>query len=178
MREPATRRRRPILVRHLLGTLLATAALAATAGCGSDTSSAGAGGCPTWPNCDGRTDGPSPGPIAGAEVLPMISQTGGGGRVSTTATLLDTSAEVRGFTRQLQPAMVHRVTAAIAQARQSGYLVYGAVVALGCDRPPGADVALGADGQVQIVAQEVASPLPECLAPVTTVAIATVPGAQ
>jgi len=165
-------------MRHLLGTLLATAALAATAGCGSATSSAESGDCPSRPSCDGLTDGPTPGPIAGAEVLPLISQTGGGGRVSTTATLLGPPAEVRGFTRQLQPAMVHRVTAAVAQARQSGYLVYGAVVAVGCDRPPGADVSLGADGEVQIVGQEVASPLPECLAPVTTVAIATVPGSQ
>ena len=98
--------------------------------------------------------------------------------MSTTAVLLATPADVRGFTRQLQPAMVHRVTGAVARARKSGYLVYGAVVALGCDRPPGADVSLDADGEVQIVAQEVASPLPECLAPVTTVAIATVPGAQ
>ena len=52
------------------------------------------------------------------------------------------------------------------------------MVALGCDVPPGAVVALDANGDVQITAEEVASPLPECLAPVTTVAIATVPGAQ
>ena len=85
---------------------------------------------------------------------------------------------MRGFTRQFQARRwSHRVSAAVAQARQSGHLVYGAVVAVGCDRPPGADVSLDADGDVQLVAHEVASPLPECLAPVTTVAIATVPGA-
>jgi hypothetical protein len=39
-------------------------------------------------------------------------------------------------------------------------------------------VSLDADGRVQITAQEVPSPLQECLAPVTTVAIASVPGAQ
>ena len=74
--------------------------------------------------------------------------------------------------------MAVRVAAAVRQAAASGHIVYGAVVAVGCDRPPGADVSLDADGRVQITAQEVPSPLQECLAPVTTVAIASVPGAQ
>jgi hypothetical protein len=71
-----------------------------------------------------------------------------------------------------------RVKAAARQAATSGHLVYGAVVAVGCDRPPGAVVSLDAKGQVQITAEEVASPLQECLAAVTTVAVATVPGAD
>jgi len=66
-------------MRRILGTLVATTALAATAGCGSSTSSTAAG-----------PDSPSPGPITGAKVLPLISQTGAGGQVSTTTTLLDT----------------------------------------------------------------------------------------
>ena len=155
-------------MRRTLGTILATAALATTAGCGSSTSSTAA-----------APDSPSAGPVTGARVLPLISLTGGGGRVSTAATLLDTPAQVQGFTRQFRaPAMANQIRAAVAQAENSGYLVYGAVVALGCDRPPGAVVALDAAGQVQLTAKPVASPLPECLAPVTTVAIATVPGAQ
>jgi len=155
-------------MRRILGTLMATAALAATAGCGSSTSSATAG-----------PDSPSAGPIAGAKVLPLISLTGGGGQVSTSPTLLDTPATVRAFTQQFRaPALANRVSEAVARAKDSGYLVYGSVVALGCDRPPGAVVALDAHGDVQITPEEVASPLPECLAPVTTVAIATVPGAQ
>jgi len=155
-------------MRRILGTLVATAALATTVGCGSSTSSTAGG-----------PDSPSAGPITGATVLPLISLTGGGGQVSPSATLLDTPAQVRGFTHQFRaPALAGRITAAVEQARKSGYLVYGAVVAVGCDRPPGADVSLDANGDVQITAREVASPLPECLAPVTTVAIATVPGAQ
>ena len=75
------------------------------------------------------------------------------------------------------PGLAHRVTAAAADAATSGYLVYGAVVALGCDVPPGAVVSLDANGDVQLTAEEVASPRAECLAPVTTVALATVPGA-
>jgi hypothetical protein len=147
---------------------MATAALTVTVGCGSATSSAS-----TAP------DSPSAGPIVGAEVLPLISSTGGGGQVTTPATLLDTRAHVADFTGQFRaPGLAHRVRDAVARAAQSGYLVYGAVVAVGCDRPPGADVYLDAHGEVEITAHEVASPLPECLAPVTTVAIATVPGAD
>lgn len=154
-------------MRRPLGALLASAALVATAGCGSSSSTS------TGP------DSPSPGPIAGAHVLPLISLTGGGGRVSTTATLLDTPSHVRGFGAQFRsPALGHQVAAAVARARQSGHLVYGAVIAVGCDRPPGADVALDDSGDVTITPRPVASPLPECLAPVTTVAVATVPGAD
>ncbi len=155
-------------MRRTLETLLVLGVLAATSACGSSGSSTAAG-----------PDSPGPGPVPGAHVLPLISMTGGGGRASTRATLLDTGAHLRAFTGQFgPPAMKHQVIQAVARARQSGYLVFGAVVAIGCDRPPGAVVSLDGDGQVQIVPKEVASPLPECLAPVTTVAIATVPGAD
>jgi hypothetical protein len=155
-------------MRRILGILAATAALATMVGCGSATSSTAAG-----------PDSPSAGPITGAEVLPLISLTGAGGQVSTTGTLLDTPAHIRSFSQQFRASVLEgRITAAVERAKQSGYLVYGAVVAVGCDRPPGADVVLDANGDVQITGREVASPLPECLAPVTTVAIATVPGAQ
>jgi hypothetical protein len=167
MTEPARTRPRPITMKRSLGSLVATATLLAGAGCGASSSTvAGA-------------DTPSPGPVTGAQVLPRISVTGGGGRVASSATLLDTSAHIRAFTGQFRaPAMAVRVAAAVQQAAASGHIVYGAVVAVGCDRPPGADVSLDADGRVQITAQEVPSPLQECLAPVTTVAIASVPGAQ
>ncbi len=44
------------------------------------------------------------------------------------------------------------------------------VVSVGCDVPPGATVQDGV-----IVPEKVASPLKECFAPVTTVALASVP---
>ncbi len=168
MREPATPRARPTLMRRILGTLVVTAALMTTAACGSATSSTAQG-----------PDSPSPGPVTGAEVLPLISLTGAGGQASPKATLLDTRAHVREFSQQFRSGVLFgRIMASVEQAKKSGHLVYGAVVAVGCDRPPGADVVLDQNGDVQILAREVASPLPECLAPVTTVAIATVPGAQ
>lgn len=168
MKEPAADVPRPIPMKRTLGSLLATGALLVTAGCGSSTSSTA-----NAPNS------PAPGPVTGAHVLPLISQTGGGGRVSTNASLLGTKTQVQAFTQQFrQPGLGHQITAAVAQARQSGHLVFGAVIAIGCDRPPGADVSLDSSGDVQIVPREVASPLPECLAAVTTVAIASVPGAD
>jgi hypothetical protein len=155
-------------MRRTLGALFATTALLATAGCGSTTSSTTAG-----------PDSPSPGPISGAHVLPLISMTGGGGRVSTVASELDTPAQVRAFTAQFRvPAIVHQIREAVSSADPKGLALFGAVVAVGCDRPPGADVLLDADGRVEIVPHEVASPLPECLAEVTTVAIAVVPGSD
>ncbi len=48
-------------------------------------------------------------------------------------------------------------------------------MAVGCDRPPGADVMVNGDGDVVLVPHEVASPLEECLAAVTTVAVAVLP---
>jgi hypothetical protein len=175
MTEPVTGAARPILMRRTLGTLVTTAALALTAGCGSGTTSSTAAD-PDHPS----PDGPSAGPVAGAKVLPLISQTGGGGKgVSTHAVLLDSKAQVAAFTKQFRlPGLGGRVSEAAADAARSGHPVYGAVVAIGCDVPPGAVVELDAEGQVEITPMQVASPLPECLAPVTTVALATVPGAD
>jgi hypothetical protein len=154
-------------MRRTLGTLLVALAVAATAGCGSTSSTVATG-----------PDSPSAGPVPGAHVT-LLSMTGGGGRVSTQATLLDTAPHLRAFNRQFgQPSTRNRVSQAVAKARTSGHLVYGAVVTIGCDRPPGADVSLDGQGNVVITPREVDSPLPECLAAVTTVAVASVPGAD
>ena len=56
-----------------------------------------------------------------------------------------------------------------------GHDVVGQVVAVGCDRPPGVDVMADNDGDIRLVPHEVASPLEECLAAVTTVAVAVLP---
>jgi hypothetical protein len=158
-------------MRPTLGALLATTALLAAAGCGSATSSTTSPGT--------RPDSPSPGPVAGAHVFPLISMTGGGGRVSPLASELDTPAQVKAFTAQFRvPALTHRVTEVLQRAEPRGVALFGAVVAVGCDRPPGADVMLDSAGRVEIVPREVASPLPECLAEVTTVAVAAVPGSD
>jgi hypothetical protein len=70
--------------------------------------------------------------------------------------------------------MEHRIQSVAAQAG-SGDDVQGAVVAVGCDRPPGAAVLVDDSGTVTITPYDVESPLEECLVAVTTVAIAVIP---
>jgi hypothetical protein len=162
-------------MRRTLGTLLTAGAVALATACGSTSSSVATD--PGFPSSS-NPNSPGAGPVPGAHVT-LVSMTGGGGRVSTEATLLDTATQVRAFTQQFgQPSTRSRVTQAVAKAGASGMAVYGAVVTIGCDRPPGADLMLDGLGRVVITPREVASPLPECLAAVTTVAIASVPGAD
>lgn len=161
-------------MRRLLGTVLVTLALGTTVACGSSSSSVSMGPASDPAGSPSR----SPGSVAGARVLPLISMTGGGGRQTAAAQPLDTPAEVAAFLRQFgQPAMRHRLRSAIAAAPAQGRDLVGQVVAIGCDRPPGVDVVVESGGQVRLVPQEVASPLQECLAAVTTVALAVLPPA-
>lgn len=177
MREPGRRSDRPIPMRRTLGTLTAAlvtgTALALTAGCGSSSSSI------AMDPASDPAGNPSltPGPVEGAQVLPLISMTGGGGRVSSTATELRSQRDVTRFAAQFgPPAMGNRIRAAVRDGlKPPDHDIVAQVVAVGCDRPPGADVIVNKEGQVQLVPHEVASPLEECLAPVTTVAIALLP---
>jgi hypothetical protein len=179
--EPASRPGRQIRMRRTLGTLIVPL-LACTAlllgGCGASSSSSVA----TDPSSDPASDpagNPSwtPGPIPGANVLPLISMTGGGGVVSPVASILTSPSDLRRFLAQLRvPALQNRVRAAVRPAlNDPDHIVVAQVVAVGCDRPPGVGVIAGRDGRVQLVPQEVASPLEECLAAVTTVAVAVLP---
>ena len=172
-REPRPGPTRPIRMRRPLGTMLAVVVLATAAACGSSSSVA------TDPASDpAGNPSRSPGPVAGAQMLPLVSMTGGGGHRGARAEPLDTAAEVASFLRQFgSPPMRDRVRSAIAAAPHDGTDLVGQVIAVGCDRPPGADVVVGTDGQVRIVARAVASPLQECLAAVTTVALAVLPPA-
>jgi hypothetical protein len=55
-----------------------------------------------------------------------------------------------------------------------GYAVMGAVVAIGCDVPPGVTATRDADGWV-LTPHKVQKPMKECFAPVTSVAVVAVP---
>jgi hypothetical protein len=151
--------------------MLAPALLAAglTAGCGSSGSSTAAQdpGASSSPPASGPT---SP---AGAKVH-LISQTAAGGAPGP-AVPLNTPEQVAAFTRQFpMPAMRHRIEAFTSHVG-SGNDVQGAVIAVGCDRPPGAAVTVDASGAATITPYDVESPLEECLAAVTTVGIAVIP---
>jgi hypothetical protein len=165
-------------MRRTLGTLVALATLVTTAACG-DTSSSSVATDPSRGPASDPAGHPSwtPGPIADAHVLPLISMTAAGGKEARVATPLDSEAQIARFAAQFRmPAMRHRIRAAIGDGLQSSdHDIVGQVVAVGCDRPPGVDVVANADGQLELVPHEVASPLQECLAAVTTVAIAELP---
>jgi hypothetical protein len=179
-REPTRRTPRPIPMRRTLGTLTAAlltcTALMLTAGCGSSSSSL-ATDPGSGPASDPAGSPWTPGPIPDAHVLPLISLTAAGGQATAVATSLNSKSEVDRFVAQFRmPAMRNRIRAAVAgEPRTSGHDVVGQVVSVGCDRPPGVDAMVHKDGKVQLVPHEVASPLEECLAAVTTVAIAVLP---
>jgi hypothetical protein len=164
-------------MRRALGTLFAAlltvAMLVVTAGCGSSSSSVATGPASDPAGVPSR----SPGPVSGAKVLPLISMTGIGGRADSPATLLDTPSQIAGFVGQFpHPGTQKRLEAEIdAAAVPAGDDLYGQVIAVGCDRPPGADVMVDKGGNVELVPHEVASPLEECLVAVTTVGLAVVP---
>lgn len=154
-------------MKRTLGILLAVVFLA---GCGSQSSSTATD--------SGGSAAPDPNGTVDFTRIALLTATGGGGQVDPVATALGTPAQVATFVKQFRsPALADRVRQAVAGANvPAGSTVVGAVVSLGCDRPPGIDVIHGT-GQVQIIPHEVASPLQECLAPMTTVAIVAVPQA-
>jgi hypothetical protein len=161
---------------HLTAALLACVALGLTAGCNSSSSTANDPG--QGPASDpAGLPSRSPGTVEGAKVLPLISMTGAGGQVQATATQLSSKPDLKAFARQFRvPAMWHRIENEVGdRLGKPGQQLVGQIVAVGCDRPPGADVMVNGDGDVILVPREVASPLEECLAPVTTVAVAVLP---
>jgi hypothetical protein len=175
MTEPAAPAARRTRMRPRLGLLAplvapvaALAAVATLTGCGSSSSSTAA-------QDPGASTSPSSGPVSppGAQVH-LISQTGAGGKPTATATPLNTPDQIAAFAQQFRmPAMAGRIRAVTAKAG-SGDDVEGAVIMVGCDRPPGAAVQVDGD-TVTITPYDVESPLQECLAAVTTVAIAVIP---
>jgi hypothetical protein len=167
-------------MRRTLGNLTAAAAtclvLGVTGGCDSSSSTA------TDPGHGPASDPAglptrSPGTVDGAKVLPLISITGAGGQAQRTATELDSRADVKAFARQFRvPGMWHRIQAEVGdEIADPERQVVGQIVMVGCDRPPGVDVMATAESGIVLTPRDVASPLEECLAPVTTVAVAVLP---
>jgi hypothetical protein len=91
------------------------------------------------------------------------------------ATVLDDASAVNGFAAQFENgAMSDGLTTAVREADVAeGQELAAAVVSIGCDVPPGVTVQK-LEGGVAILPLKVKSPLKECLAPVTTVALVAV----
>ena len=167
-------------MKTLLGPVIPAVLLAALlAGCGDETSDAASDPAPekTRPTATASsmpTVDPSEGPEA--QTIAIVSQTAVGGHVDLAAVPLADEAAQQEFAGQFnRPGMGRKIAQAVASATvPEGYTVMGAVVMVGCDVPPGVTVSQSTHGWV-LKPQKVASPLQECFAPVTSVAIVAVP---
>jgi hypothetical protein len=141
-----------MVMRRTLGTLaLLAMVLVALAGCGDD-----------------QAVTVSPPPV---DPVTLVSGTAGGGDLATSATDVSEHATLAAYVEQFDDPFAAKVTSAAGRVDVgNGQALLAQVVAIGCDAPPSAHVR----GDV-IVPAKVASPLQECFAPVTTVALAVVP---
>jgi hypothetical protein len=168
---------RPIAMKRLLGPCLL--AVVVLAGCGDASSSEATDASPsTGTPMASVSSSPTKGGGSAQDfqTVALVSQTAAGGKVDPNAVRLDDRAARDAFVSQFERRGLDRkIERAIASATvPAGYSLLGAVVAIGCDVPPGVTVTVSPDGYV-ITAQKAASPLQECFAPVTTVAIVAGP---
>jgi len=169
-------------MRRLLGTFLLVLSLTA---CGSDpgdpgdTASSGEDSPTTseTPTTDSpTTDGPTTdSPEPGADLVEIVSETAAGGESGDPAVRVDRPAGLARLTRDFRrTGLTDKISSVVERIRlKEGQALYGAVIAVGCDVPPSASVEV-TDGKVVITAGKIANPMPECFAPVTSVAIAVV----
>ncbi len=173
-------------MKRLLGSLLLAPLLVLTACSGDDASdvasdpagstSSSATSTPSTPS-DSPTGKPTDGGVEFDEIA-ILSQTAAGGQTSTTAVELSDQAQMDAFVNQFEhPGFGEQIAEKVAATTvPEGQVLIGAVVSIGCDVPPGVEVT-GEPGSWTITPLKVADPLPECLAPVTSVAIVAVPAA-
>ena len=156
-------------MRHLLGSVLCALVLTVgLAGCGDDSGSA-------TDASDSTSTATSTGPVD-FDLVDTITVTAAGGTMSTAAVPLGEDAQVEEFLTQFtSDDMVNQLKDTVAATDvPDGKELYGAVVSIGCDAPDQVTVTDTGDDLV-ITANAVPSPLPECFAPMTTVALVLVP---
>jgi hypothetical protein len=169
-------------MRRLLGSVLPAlvAVTVLASGCGDDegssasdeSASASASASPST----GTPTVPATGDAVDFEVVDTMTETAAGGTVSEVAVPLGDQAAVDEFTAQFKPdRLPTRVNDAVAGADvPDGMLLYGAVIEVGCDAPSAFNLVAGEAG-LEVTAEKVPSPLTECFAPMTTVAVFLVP---
>jgi hypothetical protein len=167
-------------MKTLLGPAVSVVLLTAVlAGCGDSTSDSASDSSPvpTRPTAT-VSSVPTVDPSEGleAQTIAIVSQTAVGGHVDLNAVPLADDAARQEFVAQFnRPGMGRKIAKAVASATvPDGYTVMGAVVMVGCDVPPGVLVTQSSDGWV-VTPEPVVSPLKECFAAVTSVAIVAVP---
>jgi ABC-type glycerol-3-phosphate transport system substrate-binding protein len=167
-------------MKRTLGPLLAAllAGLLLLAGCGEATSSGATDEPSASSSSSPVTTAATVDPDEGLEpqTLAIVSQTAVGGKVDLDATPIADAGARSEFTAQFRrPSMDKKIAQAVAAATvPEGYTVMGAVVSIECDAPSSVTVTQAPDGWI-ITPDPVESPLKECFAPVTSVAVVAVP---
>ena len=154
----------------------------ALAACGDDTASDDAGSDPSVsvssPGGTGGLDTPDTPDTPGSgdsvdfDLVDTITVTAAGGAVSEVAVPFTDDAALQEFLSQFTSSdLTAQIQDAVAGADVAeGQAIYAAVVAIGCDSPTDVAVTDSADGLV-VTALKVPSPMTECFAPMTTVAL-------
>jgi hypothetical protein len=108
-------------------------------------------------------------------LVEMVTETGAGGTVAAQAVPLADIVAVQEFSKQFEnDAMQTRLIRLVKTTGvPDGKALYGAVVAVGCEAPPGV-VVNSKDAGLTIEGQPVPSPPKECFAPMTSVALVLV----
>jgi len=121
----------------------------ALAGCGSDTA----------------VESPPADPPPPATDVTLVSATAGGGKTEAKATDVSDDADLAAYVAQFDDGFAAEVSEAAREV--DGDVVLAQVVAVGCYVPLGASLDDGV-----LVPEKLGDPNQECLAPVTTVAVA------
>lgn len=179
MRSPVARRTSLLLA--VPTTLLALTLGACGSESGGDDDTRAEDTTQATPSSDPGSTAPSTSPSTSAsggsvdfDEVAILHATAAGGETSTAPVVLDSDAAVADFVAPFTRGdLGQQVQATYAATKvPDGRTMVGSVVSIGCDVPPG--VTVSATDGLTITPKKVASPLPECLAPVTTVALVLV----
>jgi hypothetical protein len=163
-------------MRRLLGSVLFALALLLAAGCGEEEPGTVSDEPAPTPSSL-APESPEPGDEqVDFELVEAITETAAGGTVNETAVSLNDDQAVAEFVSQFtNDTMSSRIQDLVRETKvPDGVLIYGAVVAIGCDPAPDVRV-LNGDSGLTITAEEIMSPTSECFAAMTTVAVVLVP---
>ena len=164
-----------IALRIAVALLVVGLAVALLVACGSQEDTA----APVEEETSGKTEEPSESPVANGPIefteIALVSESNVDGRVRAEGTVLDDEQAAVEFAGQFgSPRMARSVAEEYAQADvPEGEVVVGAVVDLSCEPPTEVAVEKTSQG-VEITATPVKSTI-QCLVPITTVALVSVP---